>query len=142
MLQFLLALAIIIFAAKSFGYLSTRLGQPAVLGELLIGLILGPTVLDMLHWPLFAGGHLGETLRELAHLGVLFLMFIAGLEIDLEAMRRAGRPAVWAGVLGVFFPIALGLGVSLLFGFSLLEGTLIGLMLAATSVSISAQTMI
>lgn len=142
LLQFLLALAIIIFAAKSFGYLSTRLGQPAVLGELLIGLILGPTVLNMLHWPPFAGGHLEETLRELAHLGVLCLMFIAGLEVDLAAMRRAGRPAVWAGVLGILFPIVLGLGVPLLFGFRPLEGILIGLMLAATSVSISAQTMI
>lgn len=141
MLQFLLALAIIIFAAKFFGYLSARLGQPAVLGELLIDIILGPTVLNMLHWPSFAGGHLEETLRELAHLGVLFLMCIAGLEVDLEPMRRAGRPAVWAGVLGVFFPIVLGLMVSLLFGFRPLEGMLIGLTLAATSVSISAQTM-
>ncbi|RME32492.1 MAG: cation:proton antiporter [Thermoflexia bacterium] len=142
LLSFLLALAVIIFVAKASGYLSTHLGQPAVLGELLIGLILGPTALNMLGWPIFAGGHLGETLRHLAHLGVLFLMFIAGLEVDVEAMRRAGRPAIWAGVLGVLFPIALGLGVSLLFGFTLLEGMLIGLMLAATSVSISAQTMI
>ncbi len=142
LLQFLLALALIIFAAKTSGYLSVRLGQPAVLGELLVGLILGPTVLNMLHWPLFAGGHLGETIRYLAHLGVLFLMFIAGLEVDVEAMRRAGRPAVLAGGLGVLLSVALGLGVSLLFGFSLLGGMLIGLMLAATSVSISAQTMI
>lgn len=142
LLQFLLALALIIFAAKTSGYLSVRLGQPAVLGELLVGLILGPTVLNMLHWPLFAGGHLRETIRYLAHLGVLFLMFIAGLEVDVEAMRRAGRPAVLAGGLGVLLSVALGLGVSLLFGFSLLGGMLIGLMLAATSVSISAQTMI
>jgi len=141
MLQFPLALAIIVFSAKAFGYLSTYLGQPAVLGELLIGLILGPTVLDMLHWPLFAGGHLEETLRYLAHLGVLFLMFIAGLEVDLEAMRRAGRPAVWAGVLGVLFPVVMGLCLSLLFGLTPLDGILIGLILAATSVSISAQTM-
>ncbi|MCS7283241.1 MAG: cation:proton antiporter [Anaerolineae bacterium] len=142
LLQFPLALALIVLAAKASGYLSIRLGQPAVLGELLIGLILGPTVLNMLHWPIFAGGHLGETLRYLAHLGVLFLMFIAGLEVDMESLRRAGRPAIWAGVLGVLFPIAMGLGVSLLFGFTWLEGMLIGLMLAATSVSISAQTMI
>lgn len=141
LLQFLLILALIVFAAKASGYLSVRLGQPAVLGELLVGLILGPTILNVLHWPIFSSGHLEETLRDLAHLGVLFLMFIAGLEVDVEAMRRAGRPAVVAGVLGVFFPIALGLGVSLLFGFTLLEGGLIGLMLAATSVSISAQTM-
>ncbi len=141
LLQFLLVLAIIVFSAKAFGYFSTSLGQPAVLGELLIGLILGPTVLDMLHWPLFAGGHLDETLHYLANLGVLFLMFIAGLEVDIEAMRRAGRPAIWAGVLGVLFPIIMGLGLSLLFSFTVLDGVIIGLILAATSVSISAQTM-
>ncbi|MGQ9522291.1 MAG: hypothetical protein ACUVR6_05855 [Anaerolineae bacterium] len=45
----------------------------------------------MLHWPPFAGGHLGETLRELAHLDVLFLRFLAGLEVDLEAMRPLCR---------------------------------------------------
>lgn len=73
LLPFLLALAVIIFAAKASGYLSVRLGQPAVLGELLIGLILGPTALNMLHWSVFSGGHLEETLRYLAHLGVLFL---------------------------------------------------------------------
>ncbi len=60
LLSFLLALAVIIFVAKASGYLSTHLGQPAVLGELLIGLILGPTALNMLGWPIFAGGHLGK----------------------------------------------------------------------------------
>ncbi len=138
---FLLALAIIVLAAKSFGYLSTRLGQPAVLGELLIGIVLGPTVLDMLHWPFFHGAHLEEVVRDLAELGVVFLMFVAGLEVDLEAMRRSGRPAVLAGVLGVVMPILLGLLVSLPFGFRPLDGIFIGLMMAATSVSISAQTM-
>ena len=108
-LQFLLSIAIIVIAAKGFGYLSTRLGQPAVLGELLIGLVLGPSLLDMLHWPVFAGAHLEEVIRNLAHLGVLFLMFIAGLEVELETMAKAGRPALWAGVLGVVAPIALGL---------------------------------
>ena len=101
LLQFLLALAIIIVAAKGAGYLSTRAGQPAVLGELLTGLILGPTMLDMLHWPVFSDEHLEETLRHLAHLGVLFLMFIAGLEVEFEAMRLAGRPATLAGIMGV-----------------------------------------
>jgi Kef-type K+ transport system membrane component KefB len=70
-LQFLLALAIIVPVAKGSGYLSNRLGQPAVLGELLIGLLLGPTLLDMLHWPVFSDTHLGETLSHLAHLGGL-----------------------------------------------------------------------
>jgi len=139
--QFLLALAIIIVAAKGAGYLSTRLGQPAVLGGLLAGLILGPTVLDMLHWPIFSDSHLGETIHHLAHLGVLLLMFIAGLEVDFKAMVRAGRPAVLAGTLGVVSPIALGLVAALPFGFDLQQSLLIGLVLGATSVSISAQTL-
>ena len=119
LLQFILALAIIVVAAKSSGYLSNRFGQPAVLGELLVGLVLGPTVLNILHWPMFSDQHLGENLGYLAHLGVLFLMFIAGLEVDLEAMARAGRPAVLAGVLGVFVPIGLGIAAAFSFGFDL-----------------------
>lgn len=140
-LQLLLALALIIVAAKGAGYASTRLGQPAVLGELLAGLLLGPTVLDMLHWPVFSSEHLGETIRHLAHLGVLFLMFIAGLEVDLDAMKHAGRPAMLAGVMGVITPIALAVIAGLPFGYSLEEGFFFGLTLAATSVSISAQTL-
>lgn len=140
-LQFSLALAIIIVVAKGAGYLSNRLGQPAVLGELLAGLILGPTVLDMLHWPVFVDGNLGETLNHLAHLGVLFLMFIAGLEVDLEAMVRAGRPAVLAGIMGVVAPVGLGMAAVFPLGFDLQRSVFIGLVLAATSVSISAQTL-
>ena len=141
LLQFTLALAIVVVAAKASGYLSGRLGQPAVLGELLIGLLLGPTLLDMLHWPLLGSGHLEETFHQLSHLGVLLLMFVAGLEVDLKAMIQTGRPAVLAGSLGVITPVLLGALVALSFGFGLQESLAIGLILAATSVSISAQTL-
>ena len=140
-LQFLLAVALIVAAAKSTGYLSTRLGQPAVVGEILAGLVLGPTVLNMLHWPIFSDPHLGEMLSHLAQLGVLLLMFIAGLEVDLQSMTRAGRPVVLAGVMGVLAPVGLGFAAALPFGFDGQQSLAIGLVLAATSVSISAQTM-
>lgn len=142
LLEFTLALAIIVIAAKAAGYASVRLKQPAVLGELLIGLILGPTVLDMLHWPLLGAGHLEETIHQLAHLGVLVLMFVAGLEVDLESMAKTGRPAVLGGVLGVLTPVLLGALAMLPFGFGFEESIAVGLVLAATSVSISAQTLI
>ena len=142
LLPFTLTLAIVVVAAKASGYASVRLKQPAVLGELLIGLILGPTVLDMLHWPLLGAGHLEETIHQLAHLGVLFLMFIAGLEVDLDTMFQTGRPAVLAGSLGVVTPVLLGALVMLPFGSGLQESLAVGLVLAATSVSISAQTLI
>jgi Kef-type K+ transport system membrane component KefB len=140
-LRFTLELAVIVVIAKAAGYVSIRLGQPAVLGKLVVGLILGPTVLDMLHWPVFRDPNLEESLLHLAHLGVLFLMFVAGLEVDLRAMLQVGRPAVAAGVLGVMAPVGLGLAVSLPFGFGLERGLFMGLVLAATSVSISAQTL-
>jgi Kef-type K+ transport system membrane component KefB len=142
LLPFTLTLAIIVVAAKVSGYVSVRLKQPAVLGELLIGLLLGPTLLGMLQWPLLGAGHLEETIHQLAHLGVLFLMFIAGLEVDLGTMFQTGRPAVLAGSLGVVTPVLLGALVMLPFGFGFQESLAVGLVLAATSVSISAQTLI
>lgn len=141
LLQFTLALTMIVVSAKAGGYLSTRLGQPAVLGELLIGVVLGPTVLDMIHWPLLGGGHLEEVFHLLAHLGVLLLMFIAGLEVELESMFETGRPAILAGLLGVITPVGLGTLAVLPFGFGVPEALAMGLVLAATSVSISAQTL-
>ncbi len=140
-LQFLLALAIVIAGAKLGGLVSNRLGQPAVLGELLVGLILGPTVLDLLHLPIFGDSHLPETIHLLAELGVVFLMFIAGLEIELDEMAAAGRVAVLAGVLGVAVPLVLGAATALPFGYAPVQSLFIGIILTATSVSISAQTL-
>lgn len=135
-------LGIIIFAAKVGGLLSARLGQPAVLGELLMGLILGPTFLNLLGQPILSGGHVGEISLELGELGVIFLMFMAGLEVDLEQMLKSGRVAILVGVLGVVVPLALGGLAALAFGYSLQSSLFIGLILTATSVSISAQTLL
>jgi len=140
-LQLILAMTIIIAVAKVSGYLSARLGQPTVFGELLAGLLLGPTVLNMLGWPFFSDAHLGDSIKHLAEIGVLFLMFVAGLEVELEEMVRSGRVAVLGGVLGTVMPVVLGWVAALLFGFGTQAGLFIGLMLAPTSVSISAQTL-
>lgn len=142
-LHFLAAVAIILVAAKAAGYLSNRLGQPSVLGELLIGLILGPTALNMLGaWPGFAGdGHLVESLKLFGEIGVLLLMFLAGLELDLGELLRSGRVASLAGTLGVIVPLASGFAIARLFGVGAVEAVFIGLALSATSVSISAQTL-
>ena len=141
-LQLLLLLGVIIFAAKSAGLVSTRLGQPAVLGELLAGLVLGPTVLDLLHTPIFAGSHTGDLVLELGELGVIFLMFVAGLEVDLDGMLKSGMVATLAGVMGIVAPLILGAATALAFGFPFLTSVFIGLVLTATSVSISAQTLL
>jgi Kef-type K+ transport system membrane component KefB len=141
-LQLALALVLIILAAKAGGYISYRLGQPSVLGELLVGLILGPSVLNLLALPYFSDEHLAETIDHLAELGVLMLMFIAGLDLHLSDLARSGKVSALAGVLGVILPLALGAGAGLLFGMDVLPALFAGLILAATSVSISAQTLI
>ena len=141
-------------AAKLAGAAANRIGQPAVFGEILIGLLLGPTVLDILGWPIFATpGAVGQrhrtarssrTVRDLAELGVILLMFIAGLETDLDEMRRVGRVAFWSAAGGVVLPLLGGTRWSRLpsaLAFSG-EGIFIGTILTATSVSISAQTLI
>ncbi len=94
-LQLLLELAILIAVAKVAGYLSTRLNQPAVLGEILAGLLLGPSLIDIQSATFLSSPHLEEIITELAEIGVIFLMFLAGLEVDLEQMRKAGRVVIW-----------------------------------------------
>lgn len=143
-LHFILAIAIIIVAAKAGGYISIRLGQPSVLGELIAGLILGPTVLNMLHaWPIFAGDEvLPESLTQMAEIGVILLMFLAGLELEIGELLRSGKVAALAGSLGVIIPLLMGAGTAFLFGSGTNEAIFIGLALSATSVSISAQTLI
>jgi len=100
LLQVLLLLSLVIAAAKLGGAAANRLGQP-VSGEILIGLILGPTLLNVLGWPVFresaAGGGLDShgpllgLVQDLADVGVILLMFVAGLETNLDEMRRVGN---------------------------------------------------
>jgi Kef-type K+ transport system membrane component KefB len=142
-LELIFALAIIIAAAKAGGYISSRLGQPSVLGELLVGIVLGPTILNLfVILPIFAtDSHVQETVAEFAELGVLFLMMLAGLELHLSELLGSGKVAGLSGTIGVFLPLALGWGTAVLFGLDSGEALFIGLALAATSVSISAQTL-
>jgi Kef-type K+ transport system membrane component KefB len=150
-LQLLLLLGLVIAAAKIAGALANRIGQPSVFGEILAGLVLGPTVLNVLGWAPFtaspaggrAGPELAAVIHDLAEIGVLLLMFVAGLETDLVEMRRVGKVAFWAALGGVVVPLVGGALVAAAFGFPFYwEGIFIGTILTATSVSISAQTLL
>lgn len=139
-LQLAFLISIILLASKLAGYLSMRLGQPAVLGELLTGILLGPSLLDLLNLP-FIEHELADTIGEFAELGVLLLMFIAGLELHFSEMRQNVRVAALAGLMGVLLPVLLGWGTGLSFGMDHSASLFLGLTLGATSVSISAQTL-
>ena len=146
-LQILLLLALVIAAAKAAGAAAGKIGQPSVFGEIFIGLLLGPTLFDVLNWPIFAGGEgsnpLGDLFGDLADIGVLLLMLVAGLETDLQEMRRVGKTAFWSAFGGVVLPFVGGALTAVAFGLPLFwEGIFIGTILTATSVSISAQTLI
>jgi len=141
-LQLIFAMAIIIAAAKLGGYLSHRLGQPTVAGKVLVGLILGPSLLNFLQWPMFTDSHLGESIVYLAELGVLLLMFTAGLNLHLSDLAESGKVAVLAGTLGFALTLGLGFVLAMAFSFDPRQALFLGLLLAPTSIGISAQTLI
>lgn len=138
----MLALGVILLASRTGGAIARRLGQPRVLGQLIVGVILGPTVLDMLHWGILQGVDLQHTIKEFAELGVLLLMFNIGLEVHLSELVKVGKVAVFAGVLGVAAPVAFTVVVVLPAGYDMIPAMFAGVTLAATSVSISAQVLL
>jgi Kef-type K+ transport system membrane component KefB len=141
-------LTLVIASAKIAGALASRLHQPSVCGEILVGLVLGPTLLNVLAWPVFsapAGGGvpLLDLVRDLAQVGVLLLMFVAGLETDLVTMRHVGKVAFWSALGGVILPMIFGTLTAIAFGLPLYwQAIFVGAILTATSVSISAQTLL
>jgi Kef-type K+ transport system membrane component KefB len=142
--QLFLALGVMIGFAKAVGYLTYRLNQPAVLGELLAGLLIGPSVINFLGDPaLFPNG---ETVRHMiigiGEVGVLMLMFMAGLEVDPKSMLHVGRPAVLAGSIGVFVPLLMMIPAVMLFNYGSEKALFLGILFASMSTSISAQVML
>lgn len=140
-LQLALLLAILLPAGKVAASLCTRFGLPAILGELSVGVVLGPGAFNLLHLRLFADGQASGALLMLAQVGGLVLMFIAGLETDVERMRQSSMAAFLVAVSGVVFPFALGAVACHWLGLSWQTACFIGGALTATSVSISARTL-
>ena len=131
--MFILQIFIILLATKIAGQISNRLGQPSVLGKILVGIILGPALLGWVHE--------SELLTVFSEIGVLLLMFLAGLETDLKEMNRNLKAATFVAVGGIILPIVLGFLGSQYYDMSVGESIFIGLLLSATSVSISVQTL-
>jgi Na+:H+ antiporter len=142
--QFFLVLAAILVAAKLLGELAERIGQPAVLGELLAGVLLGGSVLRIVP----AGGAEAEMIHVLAELGVLLLLFEIGLETDLREMFRVGTAALAVALVGIALPFAFGFlfwryapHASSGSGDLVTGAIFIGATLTATSVGITARVL-
>lgn len=132
-IDLLLPLALILIGARLVGRLSQRIGMPAVLGELLAGLILGPSLLGWVQT--------SDVLNAVASIGVLLLMFIAGLETDVSALQKVGKPSTYAALAGVILPFVGGVVVGMAFGLGAATSLFLGAALTATSVSVSVQTL-
>ena len=139
--QLLLLLAILLLSAKLGGYLSTLLHQPSVLGEIIAGLIIGPSLINLLNMPYFHDPFIEEMIHFLAEVGVILLMFVAGLELHFSELLKNSKVSALVGILGVILPVILGWAVGLAFSFDQEHALYLGMILAATSVSISAQTL-
>ena len=129
----LLGLALVWLASKVVGEAMERIGQTAVLGELLAGVVIGPSVLGLVHE--------SEVLHALAELGVLILLFEVGLKSDLGELLRAGFQATLVATVGVVLPFAIGFAVMRCFGHPPLLAVFVGATLTATSVGITARVL-
>lgn len=136
--KFLLDIAIILLSTKLLGLFTKKLHMPQVVGALLAGLILGPAALDILHETDF--------IQQIASLGVIVLMFTAGLETDIEELKKTGKVSLLVAVLGVVLPLIGGFAIATIFhegtgSTAVLQNIFIGIILTATSVSITVETL-
>lgn len=139
--QFLFDLALILISTKLLGLLTKRVQMPQVVGALLAGLILGPAVFNILHETDF--------IKQISELGVIVLMFTAGLETDLGELKKTGKASFVIALFGVAVPLVVGFLIASVFNkgdpslstSTFLQNVFIGVILTATSVSITVETL-
>lgn len=132
--ELLIALLAIFAAAKLFGELAERIGQPAVLGEMIGGIVIGVSGLHLIdpHDPL---------LHVLAELGVILLLFLIGLETDIQRLLAVGGTSASVAAVGVLLPFGAGFGVGAALGYPTTVSVFLGAALTATSVGITARVL-
>ncbi|KAB2443586.1 cation:proton antiporter [Bacillus luti] len=131
--EFFFQIALILLSTKLAGDLSVRLGQPSVLGKLIVGIVIGPAILGWIEN--------SELLTQLSNVGVILLMFMAGLETDLEELNANRNSSLAVALGGIILPFAGGYISGLVIGMEQGNAVFLGLLLCATSVSISVQTL-
>jgi len=142
LIHVLISLAVLLFAAKIFAELFNKLRLPAVLGELVAGIIVGPFALGSL--PIFDGKPLvilNETIRQIGEISGIVILFIAGLEITPREFLRGGAASFTIGACGVIVPFFLGYYVFTIFGLEGLQSILVATALTATSVAITVRVL-
>lgn len=142
---FFAALLALILVGRLLGEAMNRIGQPSVMGQLLAGILLGPSVLgwlfpDLQHWLFASSKEQGSMLNAISQVGILLLLLLAGMETDLKVVRRVGRTAISISVTGVAVPLACGVALGWLLPESLLpdpEKRLLTSLFLGTALAIS-----
>lgn len=132
--QLFLSIVILLAAARLFGELFWRIVQPVLGGELLAGMILGPS--------LFGIVSSNESLEMLSSIAIFFVLLFIGLEMDLRQVKKTGKSAVVLSITSLTLPFIAGYGISVLFGINLIPSLFIGLLLSVTSVPVSAMILV
>lgn len=132
-MEFITLLALMLFLTLVVSHIFNRLNLPAVIGQLILGVILGKGVLNIVK--------ADNNVNLFAEIGVILLMFLAGLESNLKLLRKHLVPSITVAIFGVILPVALTLMTSLIFGINFKESIFISVVFAATSVSISVEVL-
>ncbi len=131
--KILLDLAIILVVTKIFGLFTRTIRLPQVVGALLAGIVIGPACLNLFQST--------DVLSFLAELGVILIMFTAGMETDLSELKKCWKAALVIASVGVVVPLVGGLVLAYFFGEGILRSIFIGVILTATSVGITVETL-
>ncbi|MCH4163406.1 MAG: cation:proton antiporter [Lentilactobacillus diolivorans] len=132
-MAFIGSLCLLLIFTTLVGHLFNRVGVPSVIGQILVGMLVGPGVFNLIQ----SSG----ALNLFSQIGVIILMFLGGLESNLKLLRKYLRPAIVVAVIGVIFPVVMISVASMAFSFSVLEAIFIGVVFSATSVSISVEVL-
>ena len=129
MATFIISLCAILMLTTVSGLICRKAQLPEVIGQILVGILVGPSLLGVMH--------MSDSLSLFSDLGIIILMFLGGVGCDLQLLKKYSKAAVIIACMGVVFPVAVMGGVSLLFGFKPIPAAFIGVVFSATSVSIS-----
>ena len=126
-------LALILFATKVFGLLTRKIHLPQVVGALITGVIFGPALLGFISQ--------SEVINTIAELGVILLLFEAGLETDINKLRKSYKPLLVIAAFGVTLSLAGGFLLAFISGFGVMESIFIGVILISSSISITVEAL-
>jgi len=151
-LDVVLLIALALIFARILGHFFYKLKQPAVIGEILAGIVLGGLGIAFFSGQTYSFLNVDFQLPRLdfgsneftliADIGILFMLFISGLQTSLPKLKKMGKSSSFVAVGGVILPLILGIGTALFFGFSTKDSTIIGLILVATSVGVTVRTLL